>query len=188
MNTLVLASELSGRVVVTLGGEAVAQIKDVVFDGPAGRITGFTLSGRGLLAGPLKQSLPFSHVHAVGPSAVMIVSKALFEDRDAVVGRGEADRGRVPGAPVLTEEGIDIGTVADVVIETGTSGRVVGFEVAANDNLDPQHRKVFVPRGQSLAVSGDALVVPAQARHFVTDDLPSFAAQVEAFLTHMRHR
>ncbi|WP_053707968.1 PRC-barrel domain-containing protein [Streptomyces sp. NRRL B-3648] len=188
MNSLVLASELSGRVVVTLGGEAVAQIKDVVFDGPAGRITGFTLSGRGLLAGPLKQSLRFSHVHAVGPSAVMIVSQALFEDRDAVVGRGEAGRGRVLGAPVLTEEGTEIGTVADVVIETGASGQVVGFEVAANDNLDAQHRKVFVPRGQSLAVSGQALVVPAQAQRFVADDLPSFAPQVEAFLTHMRHR
>ncbi|MEU7561886.1 hypothetical protein [Streptomyces eurythermus] len=37
---------------MTLGGEAVAQIRDTVFDARAGRVTGFTLSGRGLLAGP----------------------------------------------------------------------------------------------------------------------------------------
>ncbi|AKN70337.1 MULTISPECIES: PRC-barrel domain-containing protein [Streptomyces] len=186
MNTLELASGLSGRVVVTLGGEAVAQVKDVVFDGPAGRITGFTLSGRGLLAGPMKRSLPFSGVHAIGPSAVMIAGETVFEDRDAVVGRGEAEHGKVLGAPVLTEHGTGIGTVADVVVETGASGRVVGFEILAEDHLDRRHRKVFVPRGEALAVSGEALVVPAHAQHFVADDLPSFAAQAEAFLTHTR--
>lgn len=184
MITLMLASELTGRVVVTLGGEAVAKVKDTVFDGQTGRITGFTLSGRGLLAGPLKQGLPFSGVHAVGPAAVMIPSEAVLEDRDVVMGRGETERGEVPGAPVLTDQGTEVGTMLDVVVESGTSGRVVGFEIAAHENLDPRQRKVFIPRGQTLAVSGRALVVPVQASHFVADDLPSFAAQVEAFLAH----
>ncbi|MFB7502037.1 PRC-barrel domain-containing protein [Streptomyces broussonetiae] len=184
MNTLMLASELTKRVVVTLGGEAVAQIRDTVFDARAGRITGFTLSGRGLLAGPLKESLPFSEVHAIGPSAVMILSEAVLEKRDLVVGAGEAGHGQAIGAPVLTDHGTEIGTVLDVVIEAGSSGRVIGFEIAANANLDDQERKVFIPRGETLAVSGRALVVPAHARHFVADDLPSFSAQVEAFRTH----
>ena len=179
---LTLASELTGRVVVTLGGEAVAQIKDTVFDGRAGWITGFTMSGRGLFSGPLRQSLPFSGVHAVGPSAVMIPSEAVFEDRDAVMPRGGADHGAVLGAPVLTDQGTEVGTVVDVVVENGAGGRVAGFEIAAGENLDSAQRKVFIPRGQTLAVSGQALVVPASASHFVADDLASFAAQVEAFL------
>ncbi|MGW7788750.1 PRC-barrel domain-containing protein, partial [Streptomyces tricolor] len=126
MNTLELASGLSGRVVVTLGGEAVAQVKDVVFDGPAGRITGFTLSGRGLLAGPMKRSLPFSGVHAIGPSAVMIAGETVFEDRDAVVGRGEAEHGKVLGAGVVTQHGTGIGTVAGRGVEWGGRGGGVG--------------------------------------------------------------
>jgi hypothetical protein len=40
---------------------------------------------------------------------------------------------------------------------------------------------VFVPRGETLAVSGRALVVPADAVRFVADDLAGFAARVEAF-------
>ncbi|MER6027133.1 PRC-barrel domain-containing protein [Streptomyces sp. NPDC001851] len=184
MNTLLLASELTRRVVVTLGGEAVAQIRDTVFDARAGRITGFTLSGRGLLAGPLKESLPFSEVHAVGPSAVMILSETALEKRDMVVGADEAGHGQVIGASVLTDQGTAIGTVLDVVIEAGSSGRVIGFEIAANENLDHEQRRAFIPRGETLAVSGRALVVPAHARHFVADDLPSFSAQVEAFHTH----
>ncbi|MFF9282718.1 PRC-barrel domain-containing protein [Streptomyces griseosporeus] len=181
MNTLMMASELSGRVVVTLAGEAVGKVKDTVFDAPAGRITGFTLSGLGLLAGPLKQGLPFSGVHAVGPSAVMIRGEAVLVDRHAVVEPAEAARGEVLKSPVLTEEGAEVGTVLDVVVESGASGRVVGFEIAAHGDEDHRRRKVFIPRRQILAVSGQALVVPAQARHFTADDLPSFAAQVEAF-------
>ncbi|MFC9930675.1 PRC-barrel domain-containing protein [Streptomyces sp. NPDC127190] len=184
MNTLMLASELTGRVVVTLGGEAVAQIRDTVFDARAGRITGFTLSGRGLLAGPLKKILPFPGVHAIGPSAVMVPSEAVLEKGGMAVGSGEAGQGRVIGAPVLTDQGTEVGTVLDVVIEAGAGGRVVGFEIGSNENLDQRKRKVFIPRGDTLAVSGRALVVPAHAPHFVADDLPSFSAQVEAFHAH----
>ncbi|AEW98683.1 PRC-barrel domain-containing protein [Streptantibioticus cattleyicolor] len=184
MNAYMLASELTKRVVVTLSGEAVAQVRDTVFDARAGRITGFTLSGRGLLAGPLKASLPFCEVHAVGPSAVMIPGEAALEKREAVIGAGEAERGQVIGAPVLTDQGTEIGTIQDVVVEAGRSGRVIGFEIAANENLDREQRKAFIPRGETLAVSGRALVVPAHARHFLADDLPSFSAQVEAFRAH----
>ncbi|MEU3829357.1 PRC-barrel domain containing protein [Streptomyces sp. SID486] len=181
MITLMLASDLTGREVVTLGGDAVARIKDTVFDAGAGRITGFTLSGRGLLAGPLKRSLPFSAVHALGPAAVMIPGRAVLEERGAVLGSDAAGRGPVIGAPVVTDQGTEIGTVRDVVVEAGTSGDVVGFEIAAEDHFHSGRGKVFIPRGQTLAVSGEAVVVPAQARHFVAEELPSFGAQVEAF-------
>ncbi|MFF9021320.1 PRC-barrel domain-containing protein [Streptomyces eurythermus] len=184
MIPLVLASELTKRVVVTLGGEAVAQIRDTVFDARAGRVTGFTLSGRGLLAGPLKESLPFSGVHAIGPSAVMIPSEASLEERELAVGADGSGHGQVIGAPVLTDQGTEIGTVLDVVIETGVGGRVVGFEIATDETMDRRRRKAFIPRGETLAVSGRALVVPAHARHFLADDLPSFGAQVEAFRAH----
>ncbi|MFH9671834.1 PRC-barrel domain-containing protein [Streptomyces sp. NPDC017405] len=184
MITLTLASELTKRVVVTLDGEAVAQVRDTVFDARAGRVTGFTLSGRGLLAGPLKESLPFSAVHAIGPAAVMITGETALERRDLVAGAGDAGHGQVIGAPVLTDQGTEIGTVLDVVLEAGGSGRVAGFEIAAAEDGDRRERKVFIPRGETLAVSGRALVVPAHARHFVADDLPSFGAQVEAFRAH----
>ncbi|WP_353051319.1 PRC-barrel domain-containing protein [Streptomyces sp. Caat 7-52] len=186
MITLMLASDLTGREVVTLSGDAVARVKDTVFDAAAGRITGFTLSGRGLLAGPLRRSLPFSAVHALGPAAVMIPSPAVLDDREVVLGSGTAGRGSVIGAPVITDQGTGIGTVRDVVVEAGPRGDVLGFEIAANDDLDARRRMVFIPRGQTLAVSGEALVVPAQARHFVAEDLPSFGAQVEAFRTGVR--
>ncbi|MFI1968468.1 photosystem reaction center subunit H [Streptomyces cinnamoneus] len=180
MNALVLATELAKRPVVTLGGEAVAQIKDTVFDSPAGRIAGFTLSGRGLLAGPLKQSLPWSSVHALGRQAVMIPGREALAAAGVVVASGEAAQGDVLGVRVVTDAGAEAGTVLDVVVERG--GRMAGFRIAAAEPLDPRRRSVFVPREEVLAVSGQALVIPAAPRHLVADELPSFTTQVEMYL------
>ncbi|MGX1564647.1 PRC-barrel domain-containing protein [Streptomyces sp. NPDC055506] len=185
MNQLMAARSLTTLPVVTLGGDAVAQIKDTVFDAAAGRITGFTLSGRGLLSGPMKQSLPWPAVHALGPYAVMIVDAGALADTPVVVARREAQQGRVLHAKVLTDEGAEVGTVLDVVVEGGTSGRVVGFRIAAAKELVRASRRrrhrVYVPRGETLAVSGRALVIPADATRYVADDLPAFVARVGAF-------
>jgi uncharacterized protein YrrD len=185
MNELKAARSLTTLPVVTLGGDAVAQVKDTVFDASAGRITGFTLSGRGLLSGPLKQSLPWSGVHSLGHDAVMIRDRSALEETAVVVARREARQGRVLGAEVLTDAGTEVGTVLDVIVEGGTSGRVVGFRIAASKTLvagSKRHRrKVYVPRGETLAVSGRALVVPADVARYVADDLPTFTARVGAF-------
>lgn len=71
MDELMAARSLTTRPVVTLGGDAVAHVKDTVCDAAAERITGFTLTGRGLLSGPLKEGLPWSAVYALGHDAVI---------------------------------------------------------------------------------------------------------------------
>ncbi|MEU4656890.1 PRC-barrel domain-containing protein [Streptomyces sp. NPDC023723] len=180
MNELMAARSLTTRPVVTLGGDVVAQVKDTVFDAEAGRITGFTLSGRGLLSGPLRQSLPWPAVHALGHDAVLIRDRRELAATAAVVARREATQGRVLGARVLTDTGTDVGTVLDVVVEGGGSGRVIGFRVAASKALAPgsrrRRRQVYVPRGETLAVSGRALVLPADAVRHVVGGLDELAA------------
>src|ERR1700712_3433069 len=61
---LMRTSELAKRPVVTMAGEDVAQLKDIVYAAGGGQVGGFTLAGRGLLAGPLKQALPWASVAA----------------------------------------------------------------------------------------------------------------------------
>ncbi|MFF1710081.1 PRC-barrel domain-containing protein [Streptomyces sp. NPDC058268] len=179
MSTLMLAAELTKRPVVTLGGEAVAQVKDTVFDAAGGRITGFTLAGRGLLSGPLKQSLPWSGVHALGPDTVMIPSIEVLQARDAVVDRGEADTGQVRGARVLSDAGLELGTVLDAVVEGGTSGRVVGFEITTTEAMGRHERRAFLPAHGQLAMTGDTLVIPAELAGQAVDDLDALAAARE---------
>ncbi|AKZ53987.1 hypothetical protein SAM23877_0938 [Streptomyces ambofaciens ATCC 23877] len=181
MNELMTARSLTTRPVVTLGGDAVAHVKDTVCDDAASRITGFTLTGRGLLSGPLKEGLPWTSVYSLGHDAVMIRDRRALVSA-AVQAPQQTLRARMTGAPVVTDAGAEIGTVLDVVVEGGTGGRVVGFRVAASRWFAPgpsrHRRRVYVPRGETLTVAGRALVLPHAAVRHVADDLPGLTAVV----------
>ncbi|MER7780144.1 PRC-barrel domain-containing protein [Streptomyces sp. NPDC096191] len=182
MNELMAARSITTRPVVTLGGDAVAHVKDTVCDAAASRITGFTLTGRGLFSGPLKDGLPWAAVSSLGHDAVMIRDRRGLVNAAAMTARQQPLRARLLGARVLTEAGAEVGTVLDVVVEGGTAGRVLGFRVAASRRFVPgparHRRRVYVPRGGTLSVTGRALVLPEDAVRHVADDLPGFSSLV----------
>lgn len=185
MNELMAARSLTTRPAVTLSGDAVAHIKETVFDGRAERIAGFTLNGLGLLSGPLRHGLPWAAVHSLGHDAVMIRDPRRLVRSDAVAAYGGPLRGRIIGARVRTEDGDEVGTVLDVIVAGGTSGRVVGFRIARVRLLPPlsgrRRREVYLPRGESVAVSGRTLVVESGVTGFMADDLSAFAVRAGAF-------
>ncbi|MCL7364332.1 PRC-barrel domain-containing protein [Streptomyces sp. ESR1.13] len=182
MNELMAARSLTTRPVVTLGGDAVAHVKDTVCDAAAGSVTGFTLTGRGLLSGSLREGLPWRAVYALGHDAVMIRDRRGLVDAAALTAHRHSLRARLLGAEVVTEAGTEIGTVLDVVVEGGTGGRVVGFRVAASRRFLPgptrHRRRVYVPRGRTLTVTGRSLVLPEDAVRYVADDLPGLTTLV----------
>lgn len=181
-------SEVMKRPVVTLGGEDVAQVKDIVYSAGGGAVGGFTLAGRGLLSGPLKQALAWSSVMALGPDAVIIRDEDALEPSAHVLDRSagtDGSGGDVLGSQVLTDTGTELGTVVDVIVEVAERGSgqcdVVGYEVEASAALGSKGTKVFIPLPDTIAASGDHLLVPASAKDFVTHDLAGFGAAVRAF-------
>jgi uncharacterized protein YrrD len=194
MTTLMRASEIAKRPVVTLAGEDVAQIKDIIYADGGGQVGGFTLNGRGRLSGPLKTSLSWKNVAALGPDAVMVVDDSVFDSVDQVMtDTGAAEEhhgGDVLGSRVLTDDGSDLGKVIDVIIEvTGKRGSlalVVGYEIAPSDVLGKDLKKVLIPLPDTLAASGEHLMVPAAAKDFVVDDLAGFGAAIDNFRRQLR--
>jgi uncharacterized protein YrrD len=179
VKALVRGSDLIGLPVVTLAGDDVAEVRDVLFDPTKGEVIGFTLNKRGKLARRLNESLPRDHVSAIGPNAVMIANdEALSGETPHAGGSGSGD---VLGDRVLTDSGVLIGTVTDAVIDTG-SGAVVGYEIAPADEQSGRNgRRSYVPLDDTCAVSGEALIVPASAVDYVTNDLAGFAEAVDRF-------
>jgi uncharacterized protein YrrD len=177
---LVRASHLTGLPIVTLSGEHGFEIKDVVFDKRAGGITGFTMRKPGLLGGPQKQVLMVADVHAIGPDAVMVPSHGVFTTPDSLSRSDSGDN--VLGDRVITDDGTDLGEVTDVIasVDAGRAD-IVGFEVKASEALGTEGAQVFLPLPAALAISGEAIVVPASARDFVSEDYTGFGAAVEAF-------
>jgi uncharacterized protein YrrD len=180
--------EVLKRPVVTLDGEDVAQVKDVVYGGAKGEVVGFTLAGRGLFSGPSKLALPWSAVHALGRDAVMIADEGVLVPRAEVTSAASSD-GDVLGDRVVSDGGTHLGKVVDVVLEVG-AGRadVVGYELEASAALGTEGRKVLIPLPDTLAVSSEALIVPASAVDFVADDLSGFGAAVGAFRARLEGR
>ncbi|GAB7046665.1 PRC-barrel domain-containing protein [Catenuloplanes indicus] len=182
MTGLVRATDLIGRPVVTLSGENVARIKDVVFAAPGGRILGFTLAARGAFGGRLHQALPWSRVRGAGNDAVMI-DDGVLPDRDDLVARAEIHDGEVLGDLVLTDAGTSLGTVTDVIVEFGTEPQVAGYEIRTGDALPPAGRTVLIPRADTMAASGEAVIVPSAVTEHVADDLAGLGATITSIRT-----
>jgi sporulation protein YlmC with PRC-barrel domain len=166
---LVTGSSIRGLPVVSIAeGEDVAEVRDIIYHAEAGAVVGFTLNKRGMLAGRLKQGLPIEQVHAVGRDAVMIDDGSQLvapEDAPEAVGSPETERD-VIGNDVLTESGVSLGTVTDVVV----------YQIKL-----PGGGEGYIPLPVQLAVSGAALVVPDVTRDFVCNDLVGLGAAVDEF-------
>ena len=67
MNLVRARDMMSLPVVSIASGEDVAEVRDVVYDGEAHRLVGFTLNKRGMFAGRLKGVLAAGSGTAIGP-------------------------------------------------------------------------------------------------------------------------
>ena len=187
MSVLMRARELVGRPVVTLdGADDLAEVKDVLFSYTQGAIVGFTLNKRGRLGGPLHEVLPWSRVAALGRDALMIRdAAALGADDEAMAGARSSGGGDVIGASVLTDGGKELGRVVDVIVEVGGPGGdadVIGFEMDGPEvQRDRATATLLIPVDDTIAISGQALIVPAAAEEFVRDDLSGFGSAVQDF-------
>ncbi|WP_225813545.1 PRC-barrel domain-containing protein [Streptomyces spinosus] len=180
MTRYVRASELVKKPVVTFDGEDVAQVKDILFEAADGSVRGFTLAGRGLFSGPLKQTLAAGRVHGLGPDAVVIRDGTALsgDDQPAV---GVPGGGDVMGATALTVKGTELGKVVDVIIEGSRQPVVAGYEV---ESSGPPRRRVLLPVLRPVGVSGDMVVVPDAVVDFAAGDLAGFAEAARG----LRHR
>jgi uncharacterized protein YrrD len=179
MTLLMVTSGIAGLPVVTVrGGEDVAEVRDVIYYPDAGRLVGLTLNKRGFLSGRCRHVLPAESIHGIGRDAVMVLDESslvLPADAPEEVGHPATER-NVLGDDVLTEGGVSLGVVRDLVVVVGSSGEVVGYEI---EKTDGGH--AYIPLPAQLAVSGSALVVPEATKDFVRDDLVGLGAAVDDF-------
>ncbi len=192
MSVLLRASEIIKLPVVTLGGEDIAQVKDVVYAANGSQVGGFTLNGRGIFAGPLPTAVPWSAVVGLGSDAVIFPSQGELTDIQSFLAGGASPgsgSGDILGSQVLTDDGTALGVVVDVVIEVSGGGDgqadVVGYEIDPADALGAGRKRLLIPLPDTLSASGEHLMVPSSARDFVTDDLAGFGAAVDDFRVHL---
>ncbi|MEU0214831.1 PRC-barrel domain-containing protein [Streptomyces sp. NPDC006265] len=178
------ASEISGKPVVTLAGDDIGQVKDLVYDSVTGSIRCFTLAGRGLFAGPLHRALLWESVHGLGPHAVMVSDEnSLEEDDTAARPSGEERAGvNVLGVAITSRNGVQLGIVTDAIVATGRAPVVAGYEVETGER-----RRVLLPVVGPVTVSDERLLVPDATAQHSAGDLAGFGTAVESLRTRLQH-
>lgn len=158
MTAILRAGDLQGSPVVSLAGERLAEIKDVVYDRSSGDLLGFTLNDPGFFSGSRDDGLPIDAVHGIGDAAVVVAGPHVLVGVDTIVTANERRGNNVLADRVLTEEGAEIGEVVDVLLDPShRPPKVVGYEVESQDG-----HTVTVPIKDAVAVSGERLVVPGR--------------------------
>ncbi len=176
---LIRAAGLVGLPVVTLDGDRVAEVKDVVFDRGGGGLQGFTLNNPKLFSRSRDDALAIADVVAIGDAAVMIAAAQALVPIDEVAPAEERENADVLDDAVLTDAGLELGTVRDVIVDVSVRPPdVVGYEVEPSAGLPSQGNRVLIPVPATLSVSGERLMLPAAVTEFVVDDLASFGAAV----------
>lgn len=179
---LMRATDAVGLPVVTVdGGEDIAEIKDVVYDGQRHSLVGFTLNKRGWLSGNLSEMLIVAQVTAIGADAVMVESASDLVDPASAPDDLSNTKSAHPviASNVLSEDGNRLGEIVGVIIETVDEPSAVGYEVENDEGT------FFVPISAQMALSDDNLIVPANTTDFVRNDLAGFGAAVDSFRSHL---
>ena len=179
---LVRAAGLVGMPVVSLGGDRVAEIKDVVFDRGGGAVQGFTLNNPKLFSRSRSDALPIEEVLSIGDTAVIVDVNEATVPVDEVAPAEERDDADVLAGVVLTDAGIELGTVRDVIVDLSVRPPdVVGYEIEPGPGLPSAGGRVLVPVPATLSVSGERLMLPADVAEYVVDDLATFGAAVTKY-------
>ncbi|MET0458771.1 MAG: PRC-barrel domain-containing protein [Ilumatobacteraceae bacterium] len=178
MKLLLRGTDIVGLPIVTLGGEDIAEVRDVMFDADAGQVLGFTLNKRGRFSGRLQDVLLREQVLAMGPAAIMVATDVRLDPPSAApAGSG----GDVLNDRVMTDSGVNIGTVTDVVVDTA-DGAVVGIEVLpADEPYQRKGRRSYLPLTVTAAMSGEAVIVPASAVDYIATDFAGFGEAVDRY-------
>ncbi|MGM0470809.1 MAG: PRC-barrel domain-containing protein [Bacillota bacterium] len=117
-------------------GEEVGDIKDIVFDPDQGTVVGFIVDGGSFFQG--NRMIPYQQVHSLGEDALTIANDEAVSDLDEVKEYLVSNQGNVIGAKVVTDDGKELGTIGDIVLNSD-DGQIASYEVTdglVHDILD----------------------------------------------------
>ena len=109
----------------------------MLYEGSGGSVIGFTLSGRGLFAGPRTWRCPGARSWDVVGTPSIASDQACKNNR--IVASHDIGERNVLGARLVTDTGVDLGAVVDVIVEAADVADVVGYEVRPQPHSAAMH-------------------------------------------------
>lgn len=145
-------------------GVKLGTIKDLFFDHDTDELLALVLAEKDLFGLIDAVIVPWSEVRNVGGDVVFAESaRSKINLRDEPRIAAMATRETVlSGTQVVTTDGRQLGTLADMVIDPQT-GRVAGYEVSGGFIADTLRGKKFLPAPPGLSIGKDAAIASPES-------------------------
>ena len=140
----------------------LGKVRDLIFDHDTDELLALLVSEKDLFGLIDAQIVPWSEVRAIGPDAVMVGSTASrikagdFPRVRDIMNRETA----LSGTRIVTDDGREIGTLADMYIDDET-GKIVGYEVSGGFFSDSLSGKRFMQAIPDMPIGKGVAVVPS---------------------------
>ncbi|MEJ7654211.1 MAG: PRC-barrel domain-containing protein [Chloroflexia bacterium] len=153
--------ELTGLPVMTFAeGEQIGKVKDILFDPEQNRVVALLVDEGGWFSSA--KVVPWQNVKTVGVDSVIVPDKSAVVkvDDDPYIKRIMENDNILAGTKVMTEDGRDLGTIGDMLMDDST-GEVVGYEVSGGVFSSTLKGKKFMPAPETISVGKDVAFVPS---------------------------
>ncbi len=141
-------------------GREVARVCDLVVDWDQRRVTGLVVESGGIW--PKRSFLPLADVRSMGDDIVTCRDASVIKPLGShqQVAELVKKQEEIFGQRILTEEGDDIGVLADVFFDVRT-GQVTGYEVSGGLLEDVMEGKDTLPPQVVIQPGQDAVILRA---------------------------
>ncbi len=138
-------------------GSRVESVKDVLVDETEDRVVGLLIETGGLLT--TSKVVPMGAIATFGPSAVMIRTRASVVPAatDPGVSQMLTRGGSLIGNRVVSEDGTQLGSVADLYFDEESAG-ITGYEVSGGTLGDLTGGSLYLPIEDVRVVGPDAVI------------------------------
>lgn len=156
-----LASEIIGLNVLAFDtGKTFAKVEDIIYDDQTNRVVALLVDRGGWFSDA--KVIDYTSIQSVGDDAVIVPTENVVSvaKESELINRAVGEKVSVKGKQIMTEDGKDLGKVADLNIDE-TTGRVVGYMASGGIFSDIYNGKPYVPAPETIKVGGDVVFVPA---------------------------
>ncbi|RYG33978.1 hypothetical protein EON81_16780, partial [bacterium] len=153
---------LIGMEVITLdNGEKKGTVHDVIYSAQQGRLLYLTVPvGGGLFGGGKTLLLDAQNIRSIGNDAITVDSSLSLVEQERDVKKVAEESGDVIiGKKIMTEDGDNLGSVVDVLIDA-SDYKIVAYEVSGGIWSDLMRGQTDVPSSNVVSVGKDVIVVP----------------------------
>lgn len=140
-------------------GTQIGEVQEVIIDIDQASVRGIILSNANWFTN--EQGIEFRNLHSIGRDAVMVRTQDVIQEASLFSASDNKvyHLGELLDKHVITESGLQIGILADMIFEP-TTGEIKAYNISDGVITDLLYGRMSLPLPQAQIVGQDKVIVP----------------------------